>query len=182
MEHIIEFLMEMLFSSSNDKPQRMPNGIEYKEEFTLRSPKSQIYGYLFFTVVCIAVVALGFLLNNDVIAWIFIIPSVFMPILVCFIAANAYVDEEKIVFRRCIFTWNKTVKWADVTHSKQIEYTDSSTVVLALYNKRKFLFEVCTPTDNMWYMIKMAERKGIPIIKETDTTLRELYRPKGEKE
>lgn len=180
MEHIIEFLMEMLFSSSKDKPEQMPEGLEYKEKFTLSTPKSQIKGYSFFTVVSVAVVVLGFLLNNDVIAWIFIIPSVFLPIYVCILAANASVDEERIVFKHCIFAPEKIVMWNNVTHVKHIEYTDKSTVTVAVYNERKLLFDSCTPTENIWYLIKMAEHKGIPVIKETDTSLRELYKPKGE--
>ncbi len=172
---IAESVLDLIGKS---KPDIMP-GIEYKSEFIVKHKSSQIFAkcILSIAIIIISIICFIFTHNDTENSPLFIIFAVLGVLtLLPAIYASLYkckIDEKTLV--RCEMFKKKTYNWSDIVCVRKIETTNQHSLTIALYNKNgKLIFDCATDMGNAWYILKMAEAKGIEIREEKDLTIKQL--------
>ena len=84
------------------------------------------------------------------------------------------IDDTKIS-RSFFWMFRKKTKWQDILCVRVVEQTNEKSVIIALYNQTgKCVIDFNTDMENAWYVVKMAEQKGIEVRNEKDLTLKQL--------
>ncbi len=162
-------MLGLLFSSAKDSPEQMPCNLEYKKSFILRLPTAEVKRELFLALLSVTVVIFGFWLNNDTVGRIFIVPSLMLVICLLTDTSPVYVNEECIDFKGFVLGRRRKIFWRDITKLRLLENYDSAKVIAVLFRDEKSLLSIDTDYENFWYVVKMAEQKGIQTEKHKDT-------------
>lgn len=181
MEHFVEVIMEWMFARFKGKPDSMPE-IEEKETFVVRHNRLGIVVCILASLVIVAICALFWLLIKQEVRWMGVligVPMLFILFLTIGISCyRCTVTTESL--RRSGFGWRKKeVLWADVICVRVIENTeqDSPSVTIAVYDHtRKCVIDADANMDNAWHIVKMAEKKGIEIRRESNLSLKQIKR------
>lgn len=84
------------------------------------------------------------------------------------------IDDTKIS-RSFFWLFQRKIKWQDIFCVRVVEQTNEKSVIIALYNQTgKCVIDFNTDMENAWYVVKMAEQKGIEVRNEKDLTLKQL--------
>lgn len=180
MEHFIEGILELLFNRiSKESPEKMPE-IQYQENFVIKISRRKWVLNVVASLLLIAIfVGLWLIFNIDkdtkILFCIFIVLGAII-FLFALIAASykCTVTTEKLTLR-LLFIVKRSFEWNDIVCLRIIESSDEKSVIIALYNKeKKCVYDVSTGMQNVWYLVKMAEYKGIEIRKEKDLTIKQI--------
>ena len=180
MEHFIEGILELLFNRiSKESPEKIPE-IQYRENYIIKSSRRKI---VLNTVASLLLIALfvGFWLifnvdkDTKILFLIFILLGLIILSFTLSVASyKCTVTPEKLTLRLLFFI-KKSIVWKDIICLRIIEMSDEKNVIIALYNKeKKCVYDVATGMQNVWYLVKMAEYKGIEIRKEKDLTIKQI--------
>lgn len=175
MEHFIEGVLELLFGLIKFKPEQMPD-ITYRSDFTVKHYPKHILGLIVLSLVVILVFSvLAFIFSNVPMAVFFGILTFVLLLLSAYsFTYRCAVTEEKMM-QRTFGLLKKTVFWKDIICVRIITKTNDSSVTIAIYNNdKKCVIDFCSPMQNFWHIVKMAEYKGIEIRKEKDLSIKEL--------
>ena len=176
MEIIFEILLELVFEGIKAKPQERPDIIESKESFTIHPNKKRKGIFLsLFACLTMLFLALSALVDSDTAIIFYIFSGLFFIIFVLDLFLFSYhydVTTRKAEHTR-LFLVKKTVFWQDIICVRIIYQEDD--VLIALYRKDKSLaFTASTKLENAWYLVKMAEDKGIEIREERDLSFKKI--------
>ena len=177
MDHLVEFVLELLFGGAKETPDQRPE-MEYVDRFVVRYPRRK-------TAAVLCVSLLGTL--RAFLLWLFIrnearyLYAAFAGLgaIVCALywyelTFRCEFDGQKIA-RRSLVLFQKEIKWSDVLCVRLVERTNEKSRIIALYNQAgKCVIDFGTDMENAWYIVKMAEQKEIEIKNEKDLTLKQL--------
>lgn len=177
--HFIELVMEALFGLAKEAPEEMPE-IEYRDQFLIKYPRKKMFANICASLIWIIVFALLWILIEHETRYLFLIFAILgTPIFAFAIRAFSYkcsVDENKIL-QTSFWCFQKKVQWSDVSCVKVLEKTNEKIVTVCLYNANgKWIIDFATEMENAWYIVKMAEQKGIQI-----QTVRDSLKEKKER-
>ena len=172
MDFFIELVAEALFGSAKESPEEMPE-IEYKEAFFIQHPRKKILANICASLIGVAVFALLWILIEHETRYLFLIFAVLGTSNLLFateaFSYKCFVDETEIS-QISFWFFKKKVQWSDVSCVRVLEKTGDKTVIIALYNANgKFMMDFLAGMENAWYVVKMAEQKGIEIKKVRDS-------------
>lgn len=180
MERIFEGIMESLCGLIKSKPDQMPK-VEYKDYFVVKSkPVGTVITLLVFLAIAIIFSVLAFFVDSDtrILFFIFMGLALILSLLVFLTATYQCVVTNRTITKKCLFL-HKVYRWDDIICVQKCEKTDDNSVVIALYNREgKCVVDVLSEMDNAWYLVKMAEQKGIAIRTGKDLSLKEINRLK----
>lgn len=177
MEFFIEVVLESLFGLFKSKPEKRPE-LELKNEFTVKynAVASIVVETLLFFAGIIFLV-FSFFVDGDTAVLFCIFASLFWIVFLLYLflfSMSCYVTSEKIQ-KTTLFFFKKEILWDAVICLRVIEKDDESSVTIALYNKQKTCFlDISTGMENAWYLVKMAEGKGIEIRKEKNLSIKQI--------
>ena len=176
MEIIFEILLELILEGFKAKPQERPQVIESKETFTIHPSRKRKRIFLsLFACLTLLFLALSTIVNSDTAILFYIFGGLCFIIFVLDLFLFSYhynVTTQKVEQTR-LFTTKKTVFWQNVICVRIIYQEDD--FLIALYQKDKRLaFTVSTKLENAWYLVKMAEDKGIEIREERRLSLKQI--------
>lgn len=178
MEHFIEIIAESIFGLAKETPDKMPEDMMYQPNFIVRHPMKKTLARTVASLIVGGVFSLVCLfMDIDTrilyIAFVILFGSVFFLSLIA-LSFRCCVSE------RCIKKsywglFGKAMEWHRVSCVRVIEKTDEKSVIIAIYNEDgKCVIDVNTDMDNAWYVVKMAEVKGITIKREKDLSLKQI--------
>ena len=178
MGHFIEFVMEALLGLVKDSPEEMPE-IEYREHFWVQHPRKKTLADICASLVFVVVFALLWILIEHETRFLFLELAVLGIFILTFaVEALSYkccVDEIKIL-RTTLWLFKKKVQWSDVSCVRVLEKTKEKKVTVCLYNTNgKLIIDFHTGMENAWYVVKMAEQKGIQIQKVRDSLQEKMH-------
>ena len=179
MEHIIEAILEALFGLAKTKPDEMPE-MEYVDAFVVKHPAKRTVAQMCTAAELIVVFSLlWFRVKGDTryLFAIFVCLGIFLlslSLVSC--SLKCTVDEEALCRSYCGL-FKKEIKWQEVLCVRTIEQKEEKAVFIALYNEKgRCVIDFHTHMQNAWYIVKMAEHKGIEIRKEKGLTLKQIRR------
>lgn len=174
MGHLIEAIMELILGSIKNKPEPKPE-LEYRPEFILKHNTKKIWIRVMLSfIITIGVSTIAYIGNGVPFALLLGIPGF---LIFCFsISAFTYrcaVNEEKI--ERKVLFFGKTVFWKDIICVRIHEYSNDGSKTILLYTvDKKCAIDFLQSLENFWYVVKMAEQKGIEIREEKDLAVKQL--------
>lgn len=180
MEHFVEIIAESLFGLAKETPDTMPEDISYNSDFIVRHPAKKTLARTVASLIVAGVFSLACLLmdiDTRILYVLFTVlfGSVFFLSLIA-LSFRCFVSE------RCINKsyWgllSKRIEWHQVSCVRVVEKTDEKSVVIAIYNEDgKCVIDLNTDMDNAWYVVKMAEVKGVTIKQEKDLSIKQISR------
>ncbi len=155
-------------SIKSTKHRKMPD-IEYKSEFTIKYKLKLVIVLLFISFVFIAAGIAGLVYISDpdaiplfIIALIFgtvsLITSIFIGRFRC------KVDKYELTLQKWFFIAPKTILWNDIERLQKSRKDDDGALRFQLYDKSGKRILTCnTDMKNAYYLLKMAENKGVKI-------------------
>ena len=172
MDFFIELVAEALFGSAKEAPEEMPE-IEYKEAFFIHHPRKKILANICASLIGVAVFALLWILIEHETRYLFLIFAVLGTSNLLF-ATEAFsykcVVDEIEVLRMSLWFFKKRIQWSDVSCVRVLEKTNEKMVAICLYDMSgKWVIDFNTEMENAWYVVKMAEQKGIQVQKIRDS-------------
>ena len=177
MEHIIEAILEALFGLAKTTPDEMPE-IEYSDAFVIKYPAKKTVMQMCAAAVLIVVFSLlWFFVKGDT-RYIFAVAvglaAILLILLLILYSFKCTVDEECL--RRSNFgMFERETKWKEILCVRTIAQKEERAILIALYDREgKCVLDFHTDMQNAWYLVKMAEHKGIEIRKERELTLRQI--------
>lgn len=178
MENFFEAVLEVVFGLAKDKPDKMPD-IEYMDDFVVKHPIKKTFMRICATLVVIVVFSLLWIFIKNEAKYLFAVFVVLGVILfiLSFISFSfkCSVNEERL-HRSYLCMFKREIRWEDIICVRTVEQENEKTIVIALYDHKgkKCVIDFNTDMQNAWYIVKMAERKGIEIRNEKDLTLRQI--------
>ena len=177
MEIIAEIVLEILFECIKKKPEKRPE-FESKDAFSIHTSKKRKTFFLsFYGLLTALFLFLSLLVDPDT-AVLFYVLSALLFIIFClslFIFSTRYEVNTETVERTTLFLSRKNVLWQDVICVRIITQGDDDDIIIALYQKDgKLALDASTKFTNAWYLVKMAEDKGIEIREEKDLSLKKI--------
>lgn len=172
MDFFIELVAEALFGSAKESPEEMPE-IEYKEYFLVQHPRKKAFAHICASLIWFAVFAVLWILIEHETRYLMLIFAVLGAFILVFateaFSYKCFVDETEIS-QISFWFFKKKVQWSDVSCVRVLEKNGDKTVIIALYNANgKFMMDFIAGMENAWYVVKMAEQKGIEIKKVRDS-------------
>lgn len=179
MEHIIEAILEALFGLAKNKPDEMPE-IEYTDAFVVKHPAKRTVVQMCAAAVLIVVFSLlWFRVKGDTryLFAIFVCLGIFLLFLSLASCSLKCTVDEECLHRSYFGMFEKEIKWKEILCVRTIEEEEETAVFIALYNAEgRCVMDFHTHMQNAWYIVKMAEHKGIEIRKERGLTLKQIRR------
>jgi len=166
MKKFLYKILEALFDISKEGPDECPD-LEYKNSFTLKYyPKKVALKFIGSALLIGFFATVWFIANpnSQLIFAILIVLSVIIIILTLHSFCYRCVITEESLKRIVFFVMRKTVYWSNVSSIKKFEHQGEKAVRFEIYNKTaRCVLTFNSSMENAWYIIKMAEEKGIPI-------------------
>lgn len=164
MEHFVELVLELLFGIAKDTPDKKPE-IEYLDHFVVKHPRKKTIARICATLIIIAVFSFLWIFIKHETRYLF---AIFVGLGIILFALSLYafsfrcdIDDTKIS-RSFFRLFKKEIKWQDVFCVRVVEQKDEKDVIIALYDQRgRCVIDFSTDMENAWYVVKMAEQKGI---------------------
>ena len=155
--------------------------IAYMDTFLVKHPAKKMLARICATLVLIGVFAVLWIFvkhkETRYIFALFVILGTFLLLLLTILYSFRCVVNEEHLYRTYWGMFGKECKWSDVICVRTVEQKKEKAVIIALYNRTgKCVMDFTTDMQNAWYLVKMAEHKGIEIREEADLTLRQLRR------
>ena len=177
MEHFVELILELLFGLAKDTPDKKPE-IEYVGHFIIKHPRKKTIARICATLIIVALFSILWVFIKHEIRYLF---AVFVGLGIILFALSLFafsfkcdIDDTKIS-RSFFWMFRKKTKWQDILCVRVVEQTNEKSVIIALYNQTgKCVIDFNTDMENAWYVVKMAEQKGIEVRNEKDLTLKQL--------
>ena len=177
MEHFVELILELLFGLAKDTPDKKPE-IEYVDHFIVKHPRKKTIARICATLIIVAIFSILWIFIKHETRYLF---AVFVGLGIILFALSLFafsfkcdIDDTKIS-RSFFWLFQKKIKWQDILCVRVIEQTNEKSVIIALYNQTgKCVIDFNTDMENTWYVVKMAEQKGIEVRNEKDLTLKQL--------
>jgi len=177
MEHFVELVLELLFGLAKDTPDKKPE-IEYVDHFIVKHPRKKMIARICAAFIMIAVFAVLWIVIKHETRYLF---AIFVGLGIIIFALSLYefsfkcdIDDTKIS-RSFFWLFQKKIKWQDILCVRVVEQTNEKSVIIALYNQTgKCAIDFNTDMENAWYIVKMAEQKGIEVRNEKDLTIKQL--------
>ena len=177
MEHFVEFVLELLFGLAKDIPDKKPE-MEYIDHFIVKHPRRKTVSRICATLIIVVVFSFLWILIKHETRYLFAV-LVGLGIILFALSLFAFsfkcdIDDTKIS-RSFFWMFQKKTKWQDILCVRVVEQTNEKSVIIALYNQTgKCVIDFNTDMENAWYVVKMAEQKGIEVRNEKDLTLKQL--------
>jgi hypothetical protein len=179
-EGIIEGIMQMLCGLFWAKPDQMPK-VEYKDYFVVkRESVTALVALIASFIMAVVFVVASCFVDADTRILYFIFVGIALCIALLVLVATSYqcVVTNRTITKKFLF-FRKVYRWEDISCVQKCEKTGESNVVIALYNRDgKCVVDALSEMDNAWYLVKMAENKGIEIRTGKDLSLKEINRLK----
>ena len=177
MEHIIEAILEALFGLAKTMPDEMPE-IKYTDAFVIKYPAKKTVLQMCTAAVLLVVFSLLWFFVKEDTRYIFAFAVGLLVILLMLLlftySFKCTVDEE-CLHRSYFGMLEKETKWKEILCVRIIEQKAEKAVLIVLYDKEgKCVLDFHTDMQNAWYIVKMAEHKGIEIRKERELTLKQI--------
>jgi hypothetical protein len=177
MEHFVELILELLFGLAKDAPDKKPE-IEYVDNFIVKHPRKKTIARICATLIIVALFSILWIFIKHETRYLF---AVFVGLGIILFALSLFafsfkcdIDDTKIS-RSFFWMFGKKTKWQDILCVRVVEQTNEKSVIIALYNQTgKCVIDFNTDMENAWYVVKMAEQKGIEVRNEKDLTLKQL--------
>ena len=177
MEHFVELILELLFGLAKDAPDKKPE-IEYVDHFIVKHPRKKTIARICATLIIVAIFSILWIFIKRETRYLF---AVFVGLGIILFALSLFafsfkcdIDDTKIS-RSFFWLFQKKIKWQDILCVRVVEQTNEKSVIIALYNQTgKCVIDFNTDMENAWYVVKMAEQKGIEVRNEKDLTLKQL--------
>ena len=177
MEHFVELILELLFGLAKDTPDKKPE-IEYVDHFIVKHPCKKTIARICATLIIVAIFSILWIFIKHETRYLF---AVFVGLGIILFALSLFafsfkcdIDDTKIS-RSFFWMFRKKTKWQDILCVRVVEQTNEKSVIIALYNQTgKCIIDFNTDMENAWYVVKMAEQKGIEVRNEKDLTLKQL--------
>lgn len=179
MGHFVELVLELIFEHATDNPEEMPE-MDYKDSFTVRYYRRRTLVSFFLMLIWEGVFILLCVLIKDDTRGLFVvfacIGAILLVLSVYELSFKCYVDDTKISSSKW-WLFKKKVSWQDVLCVRILEKSKEKTVAIALYStSKRCMIDFNTDMENAWYIVKMAERKGIDVQKTRDLPLSKMGR------
>ena len=177
MEHFVELILELLFGLAKDAPDKKPE-IEYVDNFIVKHPRKKTIARICATLIIVALFSILWIFIKHETRYLF---AVFVGLGIILFALSLFafsfkcdIDDTKIS-RSFFWMFRKKTKWQDILCVRVVEQTNEKSVIIALYDQTgKCIIDFNTDMENAWYVVKMAEQKGIEVRNEKDLTLKQL--------
>ena len=177
MEHFVELILELLFGLAKGAPDKKPE-IEYVDNFIVKHPRKKTIARICATLIIVALFSILWIFIKHETRYLF---AVFVGLGIILFALSLFafsfkcdIDDTKIS-RSLFWLFQKEIKWQDILCVRVVEQTNEKSVIIALYNQTgKCVIDFNTDMENAWYVVKMAEQKGIEVRNEKDLTLKQL--------
>ena len=177
MEHFVELILELLFGLAKGAPDKKPE-IEYVDNFIVKHPRKKTIARICATLIIVALFSILWIFIKHETRYLF---AVFVGLGIILFALSLFafsfkcdIDDTKIS-RSFFWLFQKKIKWQDILCVRVVEQTNEKSVIIALYNQTgKCVIDFNTDMENAWYVVKMAEQKGIEVRNEKDLTLKQL--------
>ncbi len=178
MEHIIEGILEFLFSFAKKKTEERPC-MELQETFTVRHNKTASRIVLLVLLLAVVVfLVLSCIVDNDTRILFYVFCALFAILFFLYLflfSIKCDVTSERIQ-RTTLFS-KKEIPWSTIVCVRIVEQDGDSNHIIALYDHNKTcVADVSTDMENAWYIVKLAESKNIEIREEKNLTIRQLKR------
>ena len=178
MEHLIEGVLELLFSFSKDKPDKMPSEVEYKQNFVVKSSRPAILVRIIASLVLFLVFALLWIVIKGEVRALFVMLTILSGIvlLLCLFSASFKCRVTQDLLKSSYWCFlKKELLWSDVKCVRVIEKTDEKDVIIAIYNSDgKCVIDFGSEMDNAWCVVKMAQEKNVLVENKKDLTLKQI--------
>lgn len=179
MGHFVELMLELLFGLAKGSPEKMPE-IGYLDRFVIRHPFKKTMARVCACLCVIAVFSVLWVLIKQETRYLFVmfaLLGVILLFLSLFAGSFRCEVNEAQLSRTFFWIFKKQLKWQDVLCVRVVEQTNEKTVIIALYDRTgKCVMDFHTDMENVWYIVKMAERKAICIRHEKDLSVKQLDR------
>ena len=177
MDHLVEFVLELLFGLAKDIPDKKPE-MEYIDHFIVKHPRRKTVSRICATLIIVVVFYFLWILIKHETRYLF---AIFVGLGIMLFALSLFavsfkcdIDDTEIS-RSSFWLFQKKIKWQDILCVRVVEQTNEKGVIIALYNQTgKCVIDFNTDMENVWYIVKMAEQKEIEIRNEKDLTLKQL--------
>ena len=177
MEHFVELILELLFGLAKGAPDKKPE-IEYVDNFIVKHPRKKTIARICATLIIVTLFSILWIFIKHETRYLF---AVFVGLGIILFALSLFafsfkcdIDDTKIS-RSFFWMFQKKIKWQDILCVRVVEQTNEKSVIIALYNQTgKCVIDFNTDMENAWYVVKMAEQKGIEVRNEKDLTLKQL--------
>ena len=169
MDHFIEAALEWLFGIAKDTPDDMPE-LNYLEAFTVKYPLSRSLGRIVLSVILTVLFSVLFGIVTHETRFLFLFFSIlFSAILLLSLYTLSYrcrVDEKCLV-RSTLGIFRKRLDWDKVTSVKVMKQINEKSVTIALSDgNNNYAMDFLSEMQNAWYVVKMAEVKGIAVTEQ----------------
>ena len=177
MEYFFEAVLELLFGLAKIHHDEMPE-IEYLDDFVVKHPFRKTLVRISSSLVIIVLFSVLWTLIKHEVRYLFAAVAFLCSLLfVLFLISFSFIcTVNNECLRRSYWgLLKREIKWDDIICVRTIEQKNEKAVIIALYDRDgKCVIDFNTDMQNVWYIVKMAEHKGIEIRKEKDLTLRQI--------
>lgn len=177
MEHLFEFIFELLFGFAKGTPDVMPN-LEYKDNFTVKySTKRMALRICATMLIMTTFTVLSIFIKHEtrILYAIFaVLGAILFTLAIIDSSFSCSVSEEAMISSRFHIT-KRRITWDSISCIRVVEATYEKTVIIALYDLNgKCCIDLNTDMENAWYIVKMAKDKTIEIREEKNLTMKQL--------
>ena len=177
MDRFIKCILELLFGLAKDTPDKMPE-IEYVDHFVARHPRRKIYYRIFATLIIVAIFSVLWIVikqEERALYAVFVGLGIILFLLSLFAFFFKCAIDDTNIYSSFFWLFRKKIKWQDVLCVRVVEKTNEKSVIIALYDQAgKCIVDFNTDMENAWYVVKMAEHKGIELKNEKDLTIKQI--------
>ena len=173
-----DLILEIFFGFAKHRPDEMPD-IEYVGHFTMKYPTKKTVARICIAAVFTVVFSVLWVVIKDGTRYLFAIFSLLGIVLLLLsllsLSFECTVTEYAIRYAYCGILFNKEIKWEDVLCIRVVERHHERDVAIVLYDHEgERIVDFSSEVENAWYIVKMAECRGIEVKKEKDLSLEEM--------
>lgn len=174
MDSLIEFIIDVIYEITGRRERdKMPDGLEYKESFTVKPYPKNVILYMLGVAVILTVGLIAYFEGETVFGYVFIASAVLLFLICLFLELDRYeIDSARIVRHRLLSV--REIPWSEVREVKLLEKSYDSSVTIALYSEDRLLVDFISPKKNFWQILKTAEHLGFDIVKEKDASISKI--------
>ncbi len=173
MLHFFNSHFKRLFKTVEYNPCEMPQ-IDYKDNFTVKHSPANILARICATLLIIIAFSVLWIVFKRETRFLFIALAI-LSFFLLILTLNAFsykcmVNEELLCFSS-FGALKKKIQWADIVCVKIVSDSGDKDAIITLCDRNgncdiEFYGEML----NAWYIVKMAEHKGIEVQKDTSTS------------
>ena len=169
MDDIIEFALEILFALVGKKKRvdRMPDSLTYKDSFKIGKSKAEKVASVVMALLLPSALTVFYVIdsslfeNNFIPARLLVLAVSLIPVILSFTSSKVnpvYIEKRYFLF------FKRTLHWSEVTGVRIDRDSSDGKVRAELFHGDEAVISFSSENVGFWYIVKMAEHKGIPVV------------------